>query len=154
MSLSSASLPTRLPLAALSILVACRANPVNAADSDALAQPVALPTVVVTPTRLPTPETEVGSSVTVITEQEIQRKQERTLPDALKDVPGLNVVQTGQTQLVSVTPDDYSNPVQGRILAWTTDEIIIRHDDPTVGKVNLHFPRIGFDATAVGKAAA
>ena len=54
-----------------------------------------MPTVVVTPTRLPTPESEVGSSVTVITEEEIQRKQERILPDALKDVPGLNVVQTG-----------------------------------------------------------
>lgn len=49
----------------------------------------------VTPTRLPTLETEVGSSVTVI-EEEIQHKQERTLPDALKDVPGLNVVQTGE----------------------------------------------------------
>src|SRR5262249_35928587 len=90
----SASLPTRLPLAAL-IFLACRTNPVSAADSEALAEPVALPTVVVTPTRLPTPETEVGSSVTVITEEEIQRKQERTLPDALKDVPGLNVVQNG-----------------------------------------------------------
>ena len=56
---------------------------------------MSLPTVVVTPTRLPTPENEVGSSVTVITEEEIQRKQERTLPDALKDVPGLNLVQTG-----------------------------------------------------------
>jgi len=54
-----------------------------------------LPTVVVTPTRLPTPESEVGSSITVITEEDIQRKQERTLPDALRDVPGLNVVQTG-----------------------------------------------------------
>ncbi len=49
----------------------------------------------VTPTRLPTPENEVGSSITVITEEDIQRKQERTLPDALKDVPGLNVVQSG-----------------------------------------------------------
>jgi vitamin B12 transporter len=88
-------LATNLPLAVLTILLVCRTNPANAADSDALAEPVALPTVVVTPTRLPTPESEVGSSVTVITEEEIQRKQERTLPDALKDVPGLSVVQTG-----------------------------------------------------------
>jgi vitamin B12 transporter len=51
--------------------------------------------VVVTPTRLPTPENEVGSSITVIPSAEIERKQERTLPDALKDVPGLNVVQSG-----------------------------------------------------------
>ena len=85
----------RMALAALSILLAYRSHPVSAADSDALAEPVALPTVVVTPTRLPTPENEVGSSITVITDEEIQRKQQRTLPDALRDVPGLNVVQNG-----------------------------------------------------------
>ena len=80
---------------ALSVLPAFARHPASAADSNALAEPVSLPTVVVTPTRLPTPENEVGSSITVITEEEIQRKQQRTLPDALKDVPGLNVVQAG-----------------------------------------------------------
>jgi glutathione S-transferase len=48
---------------------------------------------------------------------------------------------------VSVTPDDYGNPVHGTILTWTADEIIIRHEDRSVGKVNLHFPRVGFDVT-------
>ena len=51
--------------------------------------------IVVTPTLFPVPPAEIGSDVTVITGDEIERKQERTLPDALKDVPGLNVVQTG-----------------------------------------------------------
>ncbi len=46
---------------------------------------------------------------------------------------------------VSVTPDDYGNPVYGSLLAWTADEVVIRHEDPSVGKVNLHFPRVGFD---------
>jgi hypothetical protein len=46
---------------------------------------------------------------------------------------------------VSVTPDDYGNPVHGNILAWTAGEIVIRHEDPSVGKVNVHFPRVGFD---------
>ena len=36
---------------------------------------------------------------------------------------------------VSVTPDDYGNPVYGSILAWTDDQIVIRHEDPSVGKV-------------------
>jgi vitamin B12 transporter len=58
-------------------------------------EPLNLGPVVVTATRLPTPESEVGSSVTVITAAEIEQKQERTLPDVLNDVPGLNVVQTG-----------------------------------------------------------
>lgn len=51
--------------------------------------------VVVSATRLPTPVREVGSSVTIITSADMEAKQERTLPDALADVPGLNVVQTG-----------------------------------------------------------
>ena len=54
-----------------------------------------LPAVVVTATMLPTPERDLGSSVTVITSQDIEQKQERTLPQVLDDVPGLNVVQTG-----------------------------------------------------------
>ena len=54
-----------------------------------------LPTIVVSPTLVPTPVSEIGNSVTVITADDMERKQERTLPDALKDVPGLNVVQTG-----------------------------------------------------------
>jgi len=69
---------------------------VSMADDNASTTPVALPPVVVTtPTRLPTPENEVGSSITVVPSEEIERKQERTLPDALQDVPGLNVIQTG-----------------------------------------------------------
>jgi hypothetical protein len=55
---------------------------------------------------------------------------------------------------VSVTPDDYGNPVYGSILAWTPDEIVIRHEDPAVGKVNLRFPRVGFDVTPAERQAA
>src|SRR5437667_10799662 len=55
----------------------------------------ALAPVVVTATRLPTPESEVASSITVISREEIEGKQERAMPRVLQDVPGLNVVQTG-----------------------------------------------------------
>lgn len=51
--------------------------------------------VVVSPTAIPTPIEQIASSVTVITAQEIQRDQRRTVPDALSTVPGLNVVQSG-----------------------------------------------------------
>lgn len=51
--------------------------------------------MVVSATRLPTPAAEVASSVTVITSEEIERKQQRTLSDVLRDVPGLSLVQTG-----------------------------------------------------------
>jgi glutathione S-transferase len=55
---------------------------------------------------------------------------------------------------VSVTPDDYGNPVCGSLLSWTADEVVIRHEDPSVGKVNLHFPRVGFDVALAEKQAA
>lgn len=51
--------------------------------------------IVVSATRVETPVNEIGSSVTVITDKEIERDQKRTLPDVLRTVPGLNIVQTG-----------------------------------------------------------
>ncbi len=66
-----------------------------AQDAAPPAQPVALPTIVVSPTAIPTPFDQVASSVTVITAQDLERDQLRTVPDALNAVPGLNVVQTG-----------------------------------------------------------
>jgi vitamin B12 transporter len=52
-------------------------------------------TVVVTATRIPTPELQVASSITVVTADDIAARQIQTLPDLLKQVPGLNVVQSG-----------------------------------------------------------
>jgi vitamin B12 transporter len=82
-----------LALFALLIALSCTGSPLRA--QDAAAPPIYLPPMVVGATRLPTPEDQLGSSVTVITGDDIARKQERTLPDILQDVPGLNVVQTG-----------------------------------------------------------
>src|ERR1700687_3826231 len=61
----------------------------RASDADALQ------TIVITATRIPTPELEVASSVTVVTADEIAARQERTFAEVLKDIPGLNVVQQG-----------------------------------------------------------
>jgi glutathione S-transferase len=55
---------------------------------------------------------------------------------------------------VTVTPDDYGNPVAGRLLAWSADEVVLRHEDPSVGAVNLHFPRVGFDVVPAQRLAA
>lgn len=51
--------------------------------------------IVVSATRIETPIDEIGSSVTVITDEEIARNQQRSLPDVLQTVPGLNIVQSG-----------------------------------------------------------
>jgi vitamin B12 transporter len=65
------------------------ARSLHAADADEI-QPL-----VITATRVPTPLVEVASSMTVVTAADIEARQERTFADVLKDVPGLNVVQTG-----------------------------------------------------------
>jgi vitamin B12 transporter len=51
--------------------------------------------IVVTATRIPTPEIQVASSITVVTAEEIAARQIQTVPDLLKEIPGLNVVQSG-----------------------------------------------------------
>ena len=51
--------------------------------------------VVVTATLAPTPIDEVGSAITLITARDIQDHQWRTVPEALQEVPGVNVVQSG-----------------------------------------------------------
>jgi vitamin B12 transporter len=55
----------------------------------------ALEEISVSATGVPTPTVQVGSSVTVLTSQVLEQQQRRTVPDALQQVPGLNVVQTG-----------------------------------------------------------
>lgn len=81
----------RAPLPVLSLAL-CGLSLIPAAVLADDSQPE---TVVITATQLPTPEDEVASDMTVITADEIQNKQERTLPDVLEGVPGLNIVQTG-----------------------------------------------------------
>jgi vitamin B12 transporter len=72
------------------------AVPLYCAASPAVADVSELPdTIVVTATRIPTPELQVASSVTVVTADDIAARHLQTLPDLLKAVPGLNLVQTG-----------------------------------------------------------
>jgi vitamin B12 transporter len=52
-------------------------------------------TVVVSATRVTTPISQIGSSITVITADQIEASQQRDLPSALSTVPGLFVEQTG-----------------------------------------------------------
>lgn len=46
---------------------------------------------------------------------------------------------------VAVSPDDYGIvAVTGALVQLTTDDIAVRRDDPRVGEVVVHFPRIGY----------
>jgi vitamin B12 transporter len=82
-----------LPFACL-LLAGTSLNPL-AVRAQAGPETIRLDEVVVSATGTPTPAREVASSVTVITADQIQREQRRTLPQALAAVPGLNIVQIG-----------------------------------------------------------
>ena len=77
------------PCVPVFLLLAALARTAHAADNPELQ------TIVISATRIPTPVLEVASSMTVVTAADIEARQERTFADVLKDVPGLNVVQTG-----------------------------------------------------------
>jgi len=66
-------------------------------------------------------------------------------PASLDDPPSaLPGFQLGDE--VSVTPDDTGrDPVRGTLLAASRDTIVLGRTDPVVGRVNVHFPRAGFD---------
>ncbi len=78
------------PLSAIALIaLTAMVSAAKAADSESPE------TIVVTATRVPTPQSQIASSITVITAADIAARQDQTLPDVLQDVPGLNVVQTG-----------------------------------------------------------
>jgi len=52
---------------------------------------------------------------------------------------------------VAVAPDDYGcDPVEGELVTATRSEVAVARTDPGVGRVVVHFPRIGFRVTRVG----
>jgi len=84
--MSSFSQPVFRSFLAVSVLISA---------PSAFADDTTLSPVVVSATRLATPQEQIGSSVTVITAADIAAMQARNLPDVLQDVPGLNIVQNG-----------------------------------------------------------
>jgi glutathione S-transferase len=51
---------------------------------------------------------------------------------------------------VAVTPDDYAfDPVAGTVVAVSVEGIAIEREDPQLGRIVNHFPRIGFTSARV-----
>ncbi len=76
----------------------------NAAEETAERQPIEetgepelLEPVVVTATSIETPVSRVGSSVTVITREQLEELKSNSVIEALRQVPGLNLIQTGSS---------------------------------------------------------
>ena len=51
---------------------------------------------------------------------------------------------------VRIRADDYGrDPVEGTLVFIDADEIALRRDDPQVGTIVVHFPRLGYDLRAI-----
>jgi vitamin B12 transporter len=83
---------SRQVLVLITAMVGVSTAPVMAEQAQS---PQEMDDLVVTATRLPTPRGQVASSVTVITAADIQRRQFRSVSDALRSVPGVHVVRSG-----------------------------------------------------------
>ncbi len=68
---------------------------IQAADPDKPEPTVELPPTVITATKTETEAWRTASSITVIDREKIEQQQYRLLPDALRSVPGLNIVTPG-----------------------------------------------------------
>ena len=72
------------------------------ADTALAQSPTISEDIVVTATRTPTLKTLLGSSVTVITAEELEKKQSPAVADILRRTPGINIQQNGPTGTSSV----------------------------------------------------
>ena len=51
---------------------------------------------------------------------------------------------------VRVATEDFApDPVEGETVRSTSTEITIRRDDPQTGRIHVHFPRLGYEVTAL-----
>ena len=83
-----------LPIAALALPLLALALPAAAQEADSLGI-VHVPPIVVTVSRVETPTEEVANAITVVTREEIERRQLRTVEEALRTVPGVSLVRSG-----------------------------------------------------------
>ncbi|MHB8383887.1 MAG: glutathione S-transferase family protein, partial [Candidatus Binataceae bacterium] len=74
-------------------------------------------------------------------------KTNKPASPAASDASDPNGVKPGAR--VAVTPDDYAfDAVAGTVVLSTIHEIAIEREDPAVGRVVNHFPKIGFRISA------
>lgn len=76
---------------------------------------------------------------------EIARHSE---PRALPDGPGSGDVAPG-TQVEVVTEDFGADPVRGCVVHAGERAITIRREDPALGAIHVHFPRLGYELRVV-----
>ncbi len=113
-----------LPMVALMALA-----PVLAATAEEVKK---LDPVVVTATKIETPAAELGSSVTVVTEEELKTYHYATLDDAVRAVPGLEVRRSGSVGKTTSITIRGANANQVQVLVDG-----VRVKSPTTGQAEL-----------------
>ena len=88
--------------------------------------------VVVTATKMETPAAELGSSVTVITEEELKTYHYRTIDDAVRAVPGLEVRRSGSPGKTTSLTIRGANANQVQVLVDG-----VRVKSPTTGQAEI-----------------
>ncbi len=79
------------------LLTVCFAVEIRAQNPETETGPIfELPPMVVTPTKFPLPQEDVGSAITVIPGNDLEARQIRTVEDALKFAPGVTFASNGQ----------------------------------------------------------
>jgi glutathione S-transferase len=69
----------------------------------------------------------------------------RSLPLTPEGVDGADPNGLKPGDRISVVPDDYGvEKVCGDLVRTSAQEISLRHEDPSVGEVIVHFPRVGY----------
>lgn len=94
----------------------------------AASEPQVIPETVVTATRYPVAVETLGSSVTVVTREQLQQQQTRFVADVLRDVPGVAVNRAGT----------FGNPTEVRIRGAEGNQTLVildgvKMNDPAAG---------------------
>ena len=71
-----------------------------------------------------------------------------TEPEAVEPTGAPGAFPTGQR--VRVATEDFAlDPVEGEVVRATPTEITIRREDSATGRIHVHFPRLGYEVTAL-----
>jgi len=96
--------------------------------------------IIVTATRIPTPSSRIGSSVTVITAEDIENHQYRSATEALQSVPSLSIIRNGGPgKLTSI----FSRGTNANHTLVMIDGIEINDPGNTDGRIDLSHLYIG-----------
>ncbi len=71
-----------------------------------------------------------------------------SVPEPVRGVVSDDPSGLSEGTRVAVQADDANDPIRGELVAADPTQIVIRHENPHVGVVHVHFPRFGYSVVA------